>query len=110
MVFTVCTEQFSHSLTCAVRLRDGGSRFGCPSSHSSAWCFQAAAAAVAAAAAFLFTAVSPALLPLSVLDMELQDVLLLPLLLLHPHHQKACLMDPKAFFTGTPHGRRCRIN
>lgn len=48
-------------------------------------------------------------LRLAVLDMELQDILLLPLLL-RPHHQKACLRDPKAFFSIAPHWSSCLIN
>nr|XP_058139838.1 rhomboid-related protein 3 isoform X1 [Dasypus novemcinctus] len=32
MVFTMCTKKFSHSLTSAVRLRDGGNRSECPMS------------------------------------------------------------------------------
>lgn len=61
MVFTMCIEKFSHSLAWAVWLRDGGNKFECPLSHSSAWRSQAAAAAADPAVTFLFRAVSLAL-------------------------------------------------
>ena len=74
MVFTMCAEKFSHSLTWAVRLRNGGGRSECPPSHYPAW----------------------------------RPRRLLPLLC--PHHQKACLVGPKTFFTAAPHRSRCQVN
>ena len=66
----MCTEKFSHSRTWAEWLRDGGSRFACPPSHSCAWrsccccCCRGCRVSVPSPLRWL---------PQAILDLELQE-------------------------------------